>query len=273
MILKANYHTHTVLCHHAVGMTKDYVEVAIKANMAELGMSDHAPVLKEFMTTAEHDSNWTYDSMTLEEFYKVYLPDVKQAREKYESKIKIYIALETEFIPKQLEYYQTLYKEVDYLVLGMHYFVSGNRIVNSYSEINYSNVMEYANNCKLGMESGLYKILAHPDLFMFDYKDESGKRVFDKYALAASRVIIESAIKNNCFLEINANGLKNSITYGNGTDWLYPVKEFWEVVKEYKDAKIIIGADAHSPDRLISEDITKVYQMALDLNLKVEDFI
>ena len=49
-MLKANYHTHTKLCNHAVGMPEDYVLKAIELGFKELGMSCHAPVPRDFMS-------------------------------------------------------------------------------------------------------------------------------------------------------------------------------------------------------------------------------
>ena len=57
-MLKANYHTHTKLCNHAVGMPEDYIKKAIELGFDELGMSDHAPVPREFMSEEEY----IYDS-------------------------------------------------------------------------------------------------------------------------------------------------------------------------------------------------------------------
>ena len=55
--MKANYHTHLSLCGHAVGMSEDYVKVAIEAGYEELGMSDHGPIKPEFMTKEEFRTN------------------------------------------------------------------------------------------------------------------------------------------------------------------------------------------------------------------------
>ena len=42
--LKANNHTHTTRCHHAVGEDRAYVEAAIEAGIRVLGFSDHIPM-------------------------------------------------------------------------------------------------------------------------------------------------------------------------------------------------------------------------------------
>ena len=41
--MKANYHTHTVRCQHAMGRDEDYVRAALEAGFEELGFSDHMP--------------------------------------------------------------------------------------------------------------------------------------------------------------------------------------------------------------------------------------
>ena len=43
----ADYHTHTPLCQHAEGNPEDYIDQAIAANLAEYGISDHAPQAPE----------------------------------------------------------------------------------------------------------------------------------------------------------------------------------------------------------------------------------
>ena len=122
------------------------------------------------------------------------------------------------------------------------------------------------------METGLFNTLVHPDLFMFSYKNNDGKRLFDEACEDISRKLIEAAIKNNIYLEINANGLRNSITYSDGTGWLYPDKSFWKIVSEYKDARVIIGADAHRVEALACDNILEVEKFAKELGINVCPF-
>ena len=41
-MIKANYHTHTARCGHAIGTDEEYVQAAIQAGLKTLGFSDHA---------------------------------------------------------------------------------------------------------------------------------------------------------------------------------------------------------------------------------------
>ena len=133
-------------------------------------------------------------------------------------------------------------------------------------------MLEYAEACVEGMKSGLFKILVHPDLFMFDYINVNGERKFDEYAVKASEIIIEAALKYDIYLELNVNGLANSRKYEH-SDWLYPYYEFWNIASKYKNLKIIIGIDAHNPTSLISQDIDDVKEFANNLGLNVLDSV
>lgn len=270
--LKANYHTHNQLCNHAVGDSESYVLKAIELGMEELGLSDHAPI--PLFTTSAKDfiRNWSFRNMSYDVFENVYLPEVNEVIEKYSNQIKLYKAVETEYNIKYNDYYKSLRDRLDYMLLGMHYFYIGDKCINSYGDINYTNVKYYAQTSVEAMESGLFKIFAHPDLFMFSYKNINGERKFDDEAIKCTRTIIESAIKNDVYLELNCNGLYNSYKR-NSKEWLYPYKEFWMIVKEYKDAKVIISADAHNPNDLAGEYIKEVINFAKEMGLKIQEKI
>ncbi|MCR5786923.1 MAG: histidinol-phosphatase [Acholeplasmatales bacterium] len=267
--LKSNYHTHNRLCNHAVGNAFDYVEKAIEYKYEEIGLTDHDPIPESFMTEEEYLANLCQRNMKEEEFYNIYLPEVKACRDKYKDKISIKIGLECEYLDEHKSYYEKLRRELDYLNLGVHFFKDKEgHIKSSYHDISYKNIDEYADACVLGMKTGLFKILVHPDLFMFDYKDINGKRIFDEACQKASKKIIEAAIKYDIVLEVNVNGLANSRKY-NSESWLYPDACFWDIASTYKDLKIVIGIDAHNPLSLNSTDIDQVKEFCAKHNLNV----
>ena len=269
--LLANYHTHNRLCNHAVGNCEDYVKKAIELNMEEIGLTDHDPIPQDFMPKEDYENNLCYRNMTFDQFQNVYLKEIKDVKEKYSNKIKIYSGLECEYVDGKDEYYKKLLSHLDYLNLGVHFFLdSNNKIINSYHCIDYTNVMEYANVCVRAMKTGLFKILVHPDLFMFDYKNKDGKREFDEAAINATHTILDCAKELGIYVEINVNGLANSRKY-NSSSWLYPFKDFWKIAKTYEGLKIIVGADAHNPESLDSEDIDSIKKFIKDMDLNVLD--
>lgn len=266
-MIKNNYHTHVKYCNHAVGDVEDYVLKAIELGFDEIGITDHAPILESFMNEKEYKENWCDENMKMD-IVPIYLDKINKCKNQYSNKIKVYSGFETEYLPSQKEFYKELRDKVDYLNLGVHYYDYNGKVLNSYCDINYETLEGYVNACIEGMELGIFNTLVHPDLFMFDYKNINGERKFDEAAVIASRRIIEAAIKNNVYVEINANGLKNSLKYGNG-QWLYPCKEFWEIAKEYKGLKIIIGSDAHDPEALLNEHVRVACEFAKKLNIPV----
>ena len=268
--LKTNYHTHNQLCNHAVGDSEAYVLKAIEIGLEEIGLSDHVPNPLSIISAKDFKRNWSFRNMSLDVFENVYLPELDEVIEKYGDKIKIYRGIESEYNIKHHDYFKYIREKLDYMVLGLHYFFDGDKCINSYGEVDYNTIKFYAKTAVEALESGLFKIFGHPDVFMFSYKNINGERKFDDAAREASRIIIESAIKNNVYLELNCNGLYNTYKRGN-KEWLYPYKDFWMIVKEYKDAKIIISADAHSPEDLDGSYVEEVINFAKELGLDVCD--
>lgn len=271
-MIKSNYHTHAKYCHHAAGEIEDYVKVAIENNFDELGISDHNPIIENIVDLYGLESLIYKSNMDYQDVDN-YLDDINIAKNNFKNQIKIYSAFECEFLPKGIKFYQKLRKKVDYLILGIHYFDYKGQLINTYKDLNYQNLDGYVEASIKGMESKLFVCLAHPDLFMINYKNINGERKFDQKAIEASKKIIEAAIKNDVYLELNANGLRDDGAYLDYHEWKYPSLEFWKIAKNYSNLKIIIGADAHNPQALCNINIKKVLEFANMLNLKIEDHL
>lgn len=270
-MIKANYHTHLIYCNHAVGHAKDYIEEAIHNHFVEIGITDHAPVLECFMSRADYEKNWCYQPMKLDTMYQYYLKELSSAKKDYQDKIKVLSGFETEYLPQSEFFIKKLRSKVDYLNLGVHFFYYQGRVLNSYDDIDYETIDGYLEACIAGMKSGLYNTLVHPDLFMFGYRDKTGVKRFDEKCQSVSRKIIEASIENQVYLEINANGIRNTSLFSNDKNWLYPNRNFWEIVKDYPNVKIIIGADAHDPKHLANENVKLACEFAEELGLRVDE--
>lgn len=272
-MLKANYHTHVVLCGHAVGMTEDYVTKAISLGYTSLGMSDHGPIGRNMMSPAEFDKNWLNKQMDLKIFEEVYLPDVLAAKDKYKKEINVYVGLEIEYIPEYHEHFAMLRSKLDYLNYAGHFFYHEGKNYNGFEEVTYKNVAGYAQTAKKAIESGLYAMMVHPDVFMHKYKDVNGENKWDEHCEAAAKVIIEAAVENNVYLEINCGGLyKVTAASAQPGEYGYPRRQFWELASKYKDLNVVIGADAHDPKQLEAKEINIARELAKKLNITVQDF-
>ena len=273
-MLKNNYHTHTRYCGHAEGGVKDYVEYAVKLNMSFLGFSDHAPIpINHGMTKEEWEENYCYENMNMETFDQ-YLNDIDNIKDKYN--IKLYKGCESEYLYNNDDWYKKLRGKLDYMILGIHFFNGEGRVLDTYKDITYKNVDCYYECAKRAIETGLFDYLAHPDLYLFDYKSINGKNEFDAKAKEICLKLIDLCVKHDIYFEINTNGLKYSKDKNNRELWLYPNIEFFKVVKEYMDKnpnklKLIVGADAHTPEALGNDNVEAVLKMISDMKLDVKN--
>lgn len=94
----ANYHTHTKLCGHAIGMSEDYVKQALERGFLEIGISDHGPIPRSWMSPETYDAMWLSRQMDFEMYKEIYLPDLERTIKKYGHLIKIYKGVEIEYI-------------------------------------------------------------------------------------------------------------------------------------------------------------------------------
>ena len=241
--IRTNFHSHTTRCQHATGRDEQYVTAAIAAGYAQLGMSDHGP--------------WPYGDgyvsgirMRLDEF-PGYLASARALKEKYREQIAIYVGLESEYYPAYSGWLaeQAEAERLGFLILGSHFDRPDEDIY--FGGITQPHQLyRYARHTILGLRSGLYCCLAHPDLFMLNYP------AFDEDCAVISRDIAQAARDLGIPLEYNLSGLyPQSWRRGPG----YPAAGFWQIAAQ-EGASAIIGLDAHDPGRYAD---THLYDQAV----------
>lgn len=240
----ANYHTHSKWCRHADGDVEDYIKEAIKHNLVELAITEHCP--------HEHVFTW----MPWEQL-PVYDAMINKVFDRYKDKIHLIKGFECEYYPVELENYYMIRETYgyDFLILGQH-CIGKNQEINSFGEKEGKHLRMYADEICEGLETGLFKMLAHPDCPMHNYLygwDEDSKATYHQ--------IFETCQKLQIPVEINVNGMRD----GRG----YPNPHVWELSKEY-DLKYLVNADAHSPSHLCDDVVTKTEQFAKDLGIALE---
>lgn len=232
------YHTHTFRCGHARGVDEDYILEAIRNGVKVLGFTDHV-FLKGYSQPgirAEYED--------LDE----YISTLRNLKEKYKNEIEILIGFEAEYLPKMLPYYKELLesKKIDYFILGQHVYIDEieDKIKWYFKDKDNKEMCEkYVNDLIEGMKSGLYKYVAHPDLFA------TGISSWDSYAVDISKRIVEAAVKYDIPLEYNLGGYRYPYErLFKGLKYLkYPNDNFWDIASTYP-IKVIIGPDAHDPE-------------------------
>ena len=253
--MKTNYHSHHHLCGHAIGNIEDYVLEAIENKFDEIGISDHGPILAE-----------AFPRMTYEEFEKIYLVELDEAIKKHSHLIKIYKGLEIEFVKGDEEHYKKLLEKVDYLILGCHYY-EGFKNLHGYSSyaVKTSEQLEsYTKLIEEALDTKLFKILAHPDLFMHGY------RQFDSFAEECTKRIVDAVIRNDVLIEFNAGGIRTNRYFDeNGNpDYAVPNHQFWSIVSG-SNAKVILGSDCHKPEELNDKSFKFAEELMKSYNLNI----
>lgn len=238
-MINGNYHTHTQRCKHASGTDEDYVIAAIEAGYDELAFTDHAPWnLKSNETDRIR--------MHMDEMGE-YVASIRSLQIKYQHHIKILVGLEAEYFDDRLDDLKSLVDQyhLDLIVLGNHF-----RDIDSNATY-YGNYQDYRNlynhyleDATKAMRSGVYKIFAHPDLFL-----KTANIINDK-TKEMIETMCDVALETDTIMEYNLGG-KRYRDY-------YPNDLFWKIVAS-KGCKVIVGVDAHNPKHLLD---TKMMQDA-----------
>lgn len=234
---KYNYHTHTNRCGHAsIASDKEYVALAKESGIKTLGFSDHIPNPSvEF----PQDKN----RMTAESFGE-YLFSIRSLA-KENPDMTILCGLEAEYDSRKITYLNELRNKLDYLILGQHFIIENAKKLKKDSP-DYP--LKYAKSVCEAMDTGLFDIVAHPDIFMEnrDLIPEQERPLFDRNAQIASKMICEKSKDLGIPLEINLKNLER-----NQTSIPYPNPIFWNVAAEVQ-APVLYGADAHTPESLLN---------------------
>jgi histidinol-phosphatase (PHP family) len=212
------------------------VAQAITDGADALGFSDHCPYPHDGVDT------WDATRMTVEEA-RDYFDDVREAAK--DAPFPVYAGFECEWAPRYESWYRdTLLGEygADYLVLGAHWLSIGKKNIYAPTILDMADIKAYFAQTIQGIESGLYRFLAHPDLVLAEGLDWNCELA----ALFAD--LIDAAMSRKMPLEINGYGLiKPKVSSVAGKRYQYPVDEFWRMAAE-KGADVICNSDAHTPD-------------------------
>ncbi len=244
--MKTNYHSHTLWCRHATGSVDEVAKKAIEVGLEEIAFTEH-------VSYPDYNSS----RPRYEELDQIF-NEIEEAQKKYANNIKIFKSLECEYAPKFHDYYQQLKEkyDLDFLILGHHF--SEVPPINDYFNISEDNVvLEFEKTIIQAINSGLFKMVAHPDVFLNGYP-------FNELAEKVSHNICKALEENNIYVEINANGLRNKCNYPN--------KGFFTISKEY-NLKYLINADSHNLSHLDDEYITKAYEFANELGIEVDEYM
>ena len=238
----ANYHTHTKRCRHASGTEREYIETAISRGLTTLGFSDHTPQI--------FPNGFVSNFRMFPEETAEYFSTLRALRDEYADRIEIKIGFEAEYYPAIFDDLIGFLSdfEPDYLILGQHF------IDNEYDTYRYSGakadeaaLVRYVDQTLEAISTGKFSIFAHPDLINYTADEKIYEREARRLCLGAKKAGIP--------LELNLLGLSEGRHY--------PRRDFWRIVSEVGN-EVILGCDAHSPDRVARPDELEKAKKYLD---------
>lgn len=254
--MRTNFHTHVQRCRHASGIAEDYIQSALQSGVEQLGFSDHAPFPGDCF-----GMRMPYRELS------EYFDELDELKIRYKEKIYLWKGLEIEYLPEFCNYYEKLLVEceVDYLLLGEHYYKSRRKETKNIYEADSTDLyVDYAKTVAQGIRTQLFQAVAHPDIFMINPWS------WDKNCDKATDIILDAAVACNIPLEYNANGIRRGIwDFPDGKRYPYPHKSFWRVAA-LSGVRVIVGSDCHEPNQVWDESVKRSYKNLKKLGIVPE---
>ncbi len=223
-------HCHTPLCKHAFGEPDEYAAAALARGFKGITFTCHCPLPDGFSANVR---------MAPEQFDD-YVSMIAATREAFAGRLDVRLGLESDYYPGVEPWLRELHSRVplSHVLGSIHYQVGDYRKlfytgdVQSYQEL-------YFEHLALSAESGLFDTLAHPDLIKNESpRDWDFKRILPHLERALDRIAATGVA-----MELNTSGVMKALPEMN------PSPAQLRLMRE-RDIPVVIGADAHVPDRV-----------------------
>ncbi|MBB6672880.1 histidinol-phosphatase [Cohnella nanjingensis] len=246
-MVKFDLHTHHDRCGHASGVIAHYIEAAVDAGLAVIGISDHSPYFGR-----EEDHYQPGIAMAKSEFAR-YVEEVLALRTKYKEKIEVLLGVESDYFPEHLDVYRSIYERYpfDYIIGSVHQIrgvsiFNRNRWKNLDAALHADEKIRYYEQIRDSANAGLFQVLGHIDAMKGYYPAFSDIRGAEHAIDDALR----AAAANDIAIEINTSGGTKDVG-----GW-YPSDAILERALRF-GVDVTFGSDAHVPAR-VGEDWEKV---------------
>jgi histidinol-phosphatase (PHP family) len=246
-------HCHTTLCKHAIGTPDAYAAVALSRGFKGITFTCHCPLPGGFSANVR---------MAPEQFEN-YVEMIAATREKFAGRLDVRTGLESDYYPGVEPWLKELHDRVplSHVLGSIHYQVGDYRKlfytgeIQSYQEL-------YFEHLALSAESGLFDTLAHPDLI----KNESP----DDWDFNRLRPVIERALDRiaatGVAMELNTSGVQKPLPEMNPS----PAQL---VMMRKRGIPVVIGADAHVPERVGDGYVTALHLLQASGYTEVSFFL
>ena len=222
-------HMHTPLCNHAVGMPREYAQVAHTRGLAGIIITCHNPIPDGYSANVR---------MQMHEM-DVYVSMVEDARREWQTRLDVRLGIECDYAPGMEPWLEKFIPTApfEYVLGSVHPQVAEYR-ERYFGGDEFAYQKTYFEHLALAAESGLFDALAHPDLvkneapceWQFPRIAEDIQRALDR--IAASGVA----------MELNTSGRLKRIPEIN------PSPTILRMMSE-RNIPVVLGSDAHVPSR------------------------
>lgn len=236
-MIASDYHIHTCRCGHATGEVQEYIDSALKKGLKEIGFADHAPMY--WLPMGKRDPGIAMGECDL----AGYVDEIIEAALKNDT-LTVRLGIELDYIPGYEKEAISLLGDYafDYVIGSVH-FIDGwafdhPDLIDEYNHRDIDQIYRnYFNLLSQAAVSGIYDIMAHPDLVKkFGYRPQG--KLTDYYKQAAA-----AFAKGDVCVEVNTAGLR----WSSGE--AYPSLEFLKICRE-EGVPASVGSDAHSPEQV-----------------------
>ncbi len=225
----ADFHIHTSRCGHASGQMVEYVREAEEVGLAQMGFSDHMPLLHKVDPSL---------SMSLTDLAAY----VDEARDMAEiGWIPVRVGIEADYVPGTEDEIEQILDSYRFdFVLGSVHFIDewgfdDPRQLAGYEGRDPHEIYEsYFGLVLDAARSGLFDVLAHPDLVK-------------KFAILPPvdlrpyyEEVAKAAAENGLAIEVSTAGLRKPVHE------IYPSRELLEICRR-EAVPVMLGSDAHAP--------------------------
>ncbi len=152
-------HIHTACSHHGFGTLREGIEKAIEIGIRVIGFSEHAPLPFD----REH-------RMTQRETI-AYLRDLTRLQRDYADYIVILKGLEIDYFSSYQQYIYDMLSDLsyDYAIGSVHFLETAERRISIWDFDEFQNdrlVSSYFEALESAIGSGMFEIIAHPDIIL-----------------------------------------------------------------------------------------------------------
>ncbi|MBO8136615.1 MAG: histidinol-phosphatase HisJ family protein [Desulfotomaculum sp.] len=249
-----DYHLHTARCGHASGTMDQYIDAARQRGITELGFADHIPMY--WLPPEKRDPEIAMQEEELGE----YIQEVCFLQ-KLNPDLGIRLGLEVDYIPGCEAAANKIISELplDYVLGSVHYLgewgFDNPLYVEKYNDYDlFELYMQYFDTLCGAAKSGMFDIIAHPDLIKkFNHRPQ------DELTPLYKKVAYVFADSGVC-VEVNTAGLRVPARE------IYPAKKMLSLLCKY-GVPVTMGSDAHHPNQ-VGRGLKKALELIKEVGYK-----